>query len=199
MTLLTICEGLAKNVGLAVPDVVVTSSDRTWVEALEMANEVGDEISRRFDWPQLFVDYTLTGDGTDKTYAMPAAFLRFPMGLNVRYSGAPVRSLTHGEFASLTMEEGAPRYFRATTSALRLWPYLATSDTADTFYISRNWSSGGAEFMADTDTTVFDEDVFTKGLIVRWRRQKGMPYADEEAEYESALQDAATFAGAARF
>lgn len=199
MTLLTICEGLAKNVGMAVPDVIVTSPDRSWAEALEMANEVGDEMARRFDWPQLFVDATLTGDGTDKTHTMPADFLRFPVGLSVRYSGAPVRSLTHGEFASLTMEDGKPRYFRASKSAIRLWPYLATADTADTFYISTNWANGAAEFMADDDTTVFDEDVFTKGLIVRWRRQKGMPYADEEAEYESALQDAANFAGAARF
>lgn len=199
MSLLSICQGLAKNVGMEIPDVVVTSPDRSWAEALEFANEVGEELLRRFDWPQLFTDHTLTGTGADVALSMPSDFDRFPAGVNVRYSGAPVRSLTHGEWASLTAYEGKPRYFLLSGASVRLWPFLAAADEAQTYYITENWCDGGATFQADTDETVFDDDLFTLGLIVRWRRQKGMPYSDEEAEYESALQDFANFSGAARF
>lgn len=199
MSLITIAEGLAKNVGMQIPDVVMTSPDRSWQEALEFANEVGDELARRFDWPQLFADATLTGTGADAAISLPSDFDRFPAGVNVRYSGAPVRSLTHGEWAALTAYEGAPRYFLRAGSTVRLWPYLAASDEAQAYYISADWCDGGASFQADTDETIFGDDLFTLGLIVRWRRQKGMPYSDEEAEFEAALQDYANFSGAARF
>ena len=47
--------------------------------------------------------------------------------------------------------------------------------------------------MADTDTALIDEELLLKCLIVRWRRQKGMDYADHEAEYEAALKSYAGF------
>ena len=50
-----------------------------------------------------------------------------------------------------------------------------------------------------TDSPLVDEDLFAKALIVRWRRQKGMSFADEEAEYEAALQDFARFNDRSRF
>ena len=59
---------------------------------------------------------------------------------------------------------------------------------ASIFRIARS-SHGSAAFTVDTQTSLIDEDLFLKGLIVRWRRQKGMSYQDEEGEYEAALQD----------
>jgi hypothetical protein len=67
-------------------------------------------------------------------------------------------------------------------------------------YQSKNWTSAGsAAFTVDTQTSLIDEDLMLKGLIVRWRRQKGMSYQDEEGEYEAALADFARFNDRARF
>ena len=53
--------------------------------------------------------------------------------------------------------------------------------------------NGTKEWAADTDTAVIDEKLILKGLILRWRRQKGMPFEDYEAEYEADLAALASF------
>ena len=193
MTLLTICTGLAKNVGLALPDVVATSPFRQWQEALQMVNDAGDELARRVDWSVLRKSATLTGDGTAKVHAMPADFARFGQGITLRSGSLTVRPLTRSEWNALVMAQGTPRYFLAQGATLQLWPYLANAATVAVQYQSKEWASGGAAMVGDTDTALLDEDLILKGLIVRWRRQKGMDYADMEAEYEAALADLAQF------
>ena len=198
MTLLTACKALAKNVGLAVPDAVVTSTAREWVEALQFANETGEELARRVDWPELRATQTLTGDGTDQTYSLAAAFDHLPESGAVIVGTSILRPLSQAEWQTLTMAEGTPRYYLLEDDQIRLFPYLATSSTATLNYQSNAFCSAGSAFAADDNTLTIDEDLFTKGLIVRWRRQKGMDYADYEAEYEAAIQDLARFSTGAR-
>lgn len=194
MTLLTIAQGLAKNVGMRVPVSVVGNAAREWVEALQFANETGEELARRVDWGQLQSTATLTGNGTNLTHALPADFARMNQGVCVRASGAIVRPLSRAEWNALAPVEGAPRYFLLEGNTITLWPFLADAATATVQYQSKNWTSAGASaFTADTQESLIDEDLFIKGLIVRWRRQKGMDYADFEAEYEATLADVARF------
>lgn len=194
MTLLTIAQGLAKNVGMQVPTSVVGNSAREWVEALQFVNETGEELARRVDWGQLQASTTLTGDGTNKVHALPSDFARLNQGVCVRSGANIVRPLTRAEWNSLTPVEGTPRYFILEGSDLTLFPFLANAATVTVQYQSKNWTSAGANaFTVDTQTSLIDEDLMLKGLIVRWRRQKGMPYQDEEAEYEAAIQDFARF------
>ena len=194
MTLLSICAALARNVGMADPDVVVTSPQRQWKEALQYANEAGEELARRVDWGQLQESIILTGDGTNKTHALPALFSRFNRGISIMAGTAIVRPLTRAEWSRLSPVAGTPRYFILEGKEVTLWPFLAADATATGQYQSLAWCGNGqAEFTADTDAALIDEGLFAKALIVRWRRQKGMPYADEEAEYEAVLQDLAGF------
>jgi hypothetical protein len=193
MTLLTIAEGLAKNVGLRIPTVILTATEREWAEALHMANEAGEELARRVDWGVLTSSTTLTGDGTNLTFDLPADYARLTSGITIRSASGIVRPLTRAEWNGLTPAVGPPRYFLLEGDRVTLWPYLANLATVTVTYQSSEWASAGSSFMADTDTSLISEDVLLKCLIVRWRRQKGMPYADEEAEYEAALADAARF------
>lgn len=195
MSLLTIAKAVSKEVGLEVPDSVVGSTDRSMVELLEMANSTGGELARRVDWGQLTSSTTLTGDGTDLSHSLPSGFSRIAPGIGVvNAAGGFVRPLTRAEWGSLTMSEGVPRYFLLQEDSLRLFPYLANTITATLYYQTRFWCSNGtAAFAGDDDTSLIDEDLFRMALNVRWRRQKGMEYADHEAEYEAALADLARF------
>jgi hypothetical protein len=95
---------------------------------------------------------------------------------------------------------GAPRYFLLEGRIMRLWPYLATATNATVRIQSRNWCSNGTdEWIADTETSLIDENLMLKGLIARWRRQKGMPFEDYEAEYEADVADIARADDRARF
>lgn len=192
-TLLQFCDRLAKNVGLAAPDSVYSSSQREWQEALEFANEEGRELLRRFDWSDLYAEDTVTGDGTSAGIALPSDYDRMARGVSVRYSGAILRPLTQKEWGGLTAVEGTPRYYLIDGDTIKFWPYLANLDTATIGYIKNDWCTNGASFGSDADTVVYPDDVFGLGLIVRWRRQKGMDYADFEAEYEAALTQQAKF------
>lgn len=195
MTLLSITQSLAKDVGLAVPDQVFGSSNRSMVEIIPMANAVGEELARRVDWGQLTSTATLTGDGTNLTHTLPSGFGRIVGGIGVKTAtGTYARPLTRAEWGSLTATEGVPRYYLLQDTSITLWPYLANAIEATVYYQTDFWCSNGtAAWAADDDTSLIDEDLFLKGLIVRWRRQKGMPYEDQEAEYEAALQDLARF------
>jgi hypothetical protein len=194
MTLLTIANNLAENVGLEVTTAVITSSKREWAEAVTMANAAGEELARRVDFGALFTTATLTGDGTDKQFDLGSGFSRLIPGIAVTYGTSTVRPLTQAESASLVPVAGSPRYFVLEGNQLRLWPYLATGQSVVVRYQSKNWCDNGtAAWNADGDASLIDEDLMTKCLIVRWRRQKGMPFEDYEAEYEAALSDIARF------
>lgn len=193
MSLITIAQALAKNVGTAVPATIIANPDRTAVEILQFANEAGAEVARRVDWGAMQKTATLTGDGTNKTHTLPADFARMQRGVCMTSGLNIVRPLTQAEFGTLTPGVGTPRYFLLTTGTVKLWPYLASGATVTVSYVSRNWTNSGQTFANDADLALFGDDLVLKALIVRWRRQKGMDVADYEAEYEAALRDFASF------
>lgn len=194
MTLLTICDALALDVGMAQPTQIIGAPDRQWSEAKRFSEEVGEELSRRVAWGQLTANTTLTGDGTNKTFDLPATYDRLAEGISVTAGGNILRPLSQGEWASLTASEGTPRYFLLQDNKITLWPYLATGETATVYYQSLAWCSNGtAAWTADDETSLIDEDLHAKALIVRWRRQKGMEFEDQEAEFEEMLRQVAGF------
>ena len=195
MSLLTIAQGLAKSVGLPVPDSVIGSTDRTWIEVAEMANETGEELARRVDWGALTSTATITGDGTAKVHAMPAGFSRVTRGAAViNASDQVVRPISQPEWATLTATQGTPRYFILRGSNMETWPYLGNVAEATVNYQTEYWCDNGtAAFATDDDSPLMDEELFQKALEVRWRRKSGMPYSDHEAEFEAALGDRARF------
>ena len=199
MSLLTVCRALALNAGLTIPDVVATSPDREWVEAMHMANEAGEEVARRVDWGVLLQSTTLAGDGSTQAFTLPDDFDRLPAGIALRAGTQIIRPLTQAEWAGLVATAGFPRYFKLASNEVRLWPHPNTGTTVTVTYISREWLTGATAYAADADEALIDETLIAKALIVRWRRQKGMPFADEEAEYEAALADRARFDDRGRF
>lgn len=196
MTLLTIAQSLAKDVGVAVPTSLFGSSDRTMIEMIEVLNAAGEEVARRVDWPELREQATLTGDGTSGGHTAPPGFSRPIPGLTMvdDATGETIRPLSLNEW-TMTPVEGTPRYFfydpdASATGVVYLWPFLANAATATLTYLSENFSnSGQAKWSADDDLPKVSEDLILKCATVRWRRQKGMDYADHEAEYEAALSD----------
>jgi len=193
MTLLTICKSLALNVGMPVPTQVIGGS-REWREASDFAAKVGNDLARRVDWGALTKAETLTGDGTNKTFTLPEYFSRLVSGICIRAGNSVVRPLSRAEWGSLAETEGVPRYFLLQDNNISFWPYLADTETVSVTYQSKAWCSNGTDdWELDSDTSLIDENLMEKGLIVYWRVQKGMPYADEEAQYEAALEQIAQF------
>ena len=194
MTLLTIANSLARNVGLEETTQVIGSNRREMEELVDYCNKVGEELARRVDFGALHVVTTLTGDGSNNQFDLGDQFSRISSGIGVTYSTSIVRPLTRAEWASVVPIYGSPRYFLLEGNKLSLWPYLIDGAFVTVQSQSKAWCSNGtAAWNADDETSLIDEDLMTKGLIVRWRRQKGMDYADYEAEFEADLADIARF------
>lgn len=194
MSLLTIAEGLAKNVGLSVPEQVISSPKREWVEAVALSNLVGEELARRVSWGTLNSIVTVTGNGTDAEFSIGATTSRINEGIAVTTISGTARPLSRAEWNGLPASVGTPRYFLLEGTNIRFWPHLTNNEAVSVSTQSAAWCDNGtAEWADDTDTSLIDEDLHLKGLIVRWRRQKGMDYADYEAEFEADLRDIADF------
>lgn len=184
MTLLSLARGLALNVGLDIPD---TISGRDGDEIMQIGTETGEELARRVQWGALTRIVTLPGLTRE---ALPADYDRMIAGICVVAGNRPVRPLTRGEWPDVPGTTGVPRYYLLEGDKITLWP----AGTATVTYQSNAWCSNGTgAFASGDDEPVMDEALFLKGMIARWRRQKGMPYTDEEAEYEAALAQHAAF------
>jgi hypothetical protein len=177
------------------------------MEAREFADEAGRELARRVDWSALASTTSFVGRGSDFAFLLPEDFDRFQRGATITFGSNIVRPLTRAEWNTLTMFQGQPRYFLLENRNVRFWPFVPNGTGAVGRYQSKNWVTSGSvlnasrfdRFMADSNETLLDENILTMGLIVRWRRQKGMPFDDFEAEYEAALRDVAGFDRRARF
>lgn len=204
LSLLQLCIALAKNVGITVPTAVYANTDRTSLELVQCANETGDEMSRRVDWGELRGNQNLTGDGTNQQFSLNAPFQRLAPGAAVVYTDTKkiVRQLTIGEWTTLSASVDVPRYFLLEGLTMQFWPYLPSAGVVAVKFQSDNWCDNGAtnssRFTSDTDTPLMPDRAFLQGMIVRWRRQKGMDYADFEAEYEATLRQYADFNEGAR-
>ncbi len=203
MTLLSMVTTASHNVGADFVGQVVGSADETSIEWLDFANRLGQELARRVEWGELTKATTLAGSAA--SFTMPADFERFISGIAItRQDRTPIRPLTQAEWRGLdTSLTGDPRYFLLQGSEVSLYPLQPATDACTASYISNLWVSTGATsaaaFTADDNTVVFPEELFESGLILYWRRQKGMPYEDFEAEFEAQIGQYAAFDDRARF
>lgn len=207
-TLLQIAQSVARDVGLAQPTVVVGSTDDTnrgMVEMKQCLDFVGEELSRRVDWSALRSEATLTGTGAAFEHPLPASYLRMMAGNAVKLavSFAPVRGgLSAEEFKSLPPVVGTPRFYFIGgvrgAKTISFWPFLANAFAATALVQSENWVASATSYQADTDVALVPSPLMVKGGIARWRRQKGMDFADYNAEYEASLANYAEFDDGAR-
>ena len=207
-TLLQIATALAVDVGLAVPTAVASATDatnRTMVEAKQVIDFVGEEAARRVDWAALRATTSVVGTGSAASFTLPAAYSRMTMGNAVIIGGVTIRGgLSAEEFLSLTAVAGTPRFYLISgppdAKTIQFWPTLANGVTVNIIYQIRYWNSVGPaeKFTLDTDTAYLPDQIMIKGSIARWRRQKGMDYADYQSEYEMVLQNYAIFDDNAR-
>jgi len=194
MTLLSIVQDVAKNVGLTPPN-TAQSDDPDAIKLVQFVNETGLELSRRVNWNALTFVHRVTATGLDQKYALPADFSRLSDGLCVNCDGTPVRGgLTADEWFSLTPEEGDPRFFRLLGKSLGVYPYPEVSQLLAVSYISSQWAHdvsnhGIVEMSKDNDEALIPSALIARGAVWRFLRHVGKDFSDHLAEYEAMLLD----------
>ena len=192
-------EGAAVLCNLPAPTSIIGSTDPNVPRLLRLANQEGRILSRRHDWQNLMVDYTVATLAAELQTALPADYdrlLPYPelwnRSLAQMYRG-PTMADTWGQIKGLGVTTGAPGWWRMLGNALYITPAPTAAQTLAFPYISKNWceSSGGtdqAAWAADTDTARIPERLITLGIVWRYKHGKGMDYAEDMSTYEREVE-----------
>lgn len=190
MTLLTAINDVCNVVGLDTFTAIYGQDYSSAMTMLELANQAGDEISRRVDWQRMLK----TDTSSSSPHNLPSDFERFIEGSAIRSSGGEfLRPVTNsGLWAIIQAASSTTPYYFVKGNSVYFSP-TSTAASATLEYVSKNWvltssATEAAGFTADDDTTLFPERLLTKNVIWRWKRQQGLAYDDTLAEFEADLQ-----------
>lgn len=180
------------------PGVFFGADDRFETEMTDMVNTVADDIARAHDWQALVKLATLTGDGVTEAFPMPADYARQMLTSTIRdvdnwawgYGHcATVDDFLRYKESNLNTIPGVWCIFG---NRINVWPAPPIGAVARFPYISKNWAQrqSGAladSFTSDSDSFLLSEEVLMKGLVWRYRDNKGLNSTGDQEEYENEL------------
>ena len=198
MTLLTICQDAANEIGVPSPNAVVGSTDTTVIQLLAAANREGKNLVSGYDWEVLIKEEAhsaIANESQGTITSIASDFERFSN--NTMWNRTTDRKfygpLNNSEWQRLkaSVQSGVTNYFRIRGGFLLMNPVPTVNDAIYFEYISKYWvdttgngSADAEKFAADSNTTVLDEDIITLGVIWRFLKQKGLPYDNQLQEYQ---------------
>ncbi len=207
-TLLSLVQDACAEIGaIASPSAVVSNSDETVSRMLALIKREGEDLVKT-DWTILQRLHTITTVDGQSEYSLPADYSRMIVDTHWDRSNyeplyGPISPDRWQEIKSGLIGSGITgRRFRIARSFVSgnsrkfiLDPTPGSTDDNQTLafeYISSYYcaSSGGnaqATWTADTDVPICDEELFRKGLVVRFKRSTGLDYASDAAEYAEML------------
>ncbi len=204
MSLKTIIQSMCGRTNLPVPATVLGTSDTQVLQMLRLLEEEGDDLSKRGAWEGLTDEASLTTTNTEDQGAMttlcPNGF-RYIKNQTIwsRSRRLPVAGpLDSGEWQTLkAMFINGPYYrFRIRGGHLLVNPAPPAGESWYWEYVSQFWILGvdgvtyKNRFTLDTDTVLMPEDLMLMGLRWRWKKEKGLDYAEDFRTYELQVKDA---------
>jgi hypothetical protein len=189
MTLLSVINEVADIVSLDRFDSVYGMNDPNAQAMVALAEEAGAEIARRVDWKRMLKTHAVSASPE----ILPADYQRLAPGGAVQASdGSFFRTVTNGAQWAVIVGVASGEPYCHLRGKEMLFSPAATAAGATIDYLSKNWVLGDPyeerdTFRADDDTTLFPERLLKKGLIWRWKRQKGLAFEDNLAEFEADL------------
>jgi len=205
MQLLPLVQQFCARMGLASPSAVAGSTDRMITQIQALMNEVLEELTR-WKWQQVTVEAVFTTVATESQGTIdsiaPQGFEKikgetfFNRTQRLRVLG-PLSGEEWQATKALTFS--APNYYwRLQGGLLKLTPTPAAGETLAFEYMSKALVYNAADdeykttFTKDTDEFLLDSRLMSLGIRWMWKKEKGLPYAEELRSFE---QLAAQLAG----
>jgi hypothetical protein len=206
MTLLTIVENATDDLGISKPTTVIGNTDLQIIQMLSLANRGARALARRWRWQNMLLENTFTQAAAadqgllnstvvstgDFDYIIDDTMWNRATSLPVLGSLNPVDWQTLQAFPVT----GPYQQYKIERNRLYFDPVGANAtDTIAFHYKSTFWceSAGGAgqtAWTADADVGRLDEELLTLDLIWRWRKRKGLEYAEDMQIFEQSTLDA---------
>lgn len=204
MSLLTICQDAAEEVGFDAPSTIIGNTDPTAIRLLRLAHRTGSVIAKK-NWDLLIKEYTFNTSASEPQYDLPSDYRSMVnRTMYNQTTDQPLFKISPDGWAyEKTMSTGAYedrfRLFGNDTSPsigrrFTIHPTPTAVETIYYQYYSENWltDSGGtterSAFVTDNDLVIFDEEMFTMGVIWRLLKSLGQPYLEERTEYDRQME-----------
>jgi hypothetical protein len=198
VSLLTACQAVVKETGVGVvPATVIGNTETTAVQLNALAERCLKKLSK-MDWQALLKEHTITTANGTETYALPSDWARYVMETAWDATNYwPMKGSIHPQLwqalkRGIASTPSSRKEYRVRGNLVYIYPIPTATETLVLEY-ARNtpWTdSTGVTYRAaataDGDIPVVPSYLLELEMLWRWRRAKGLDYAEEknEAEYE---------------
>ena len=193
MSLLTIVQNVSKRLGVPAPSAVVTSADARVLELWTMANDIGNELERRYQWQELTREANFLSSGSIDMGSLTGSIAtEFAYFVDQTFWD---RNLKQPIIGPVTNQEwqsdlsfavvGPPYKHIIINDRLLVGPTAIEAGHTMVFnYTTKNWAqsstgTGKSSFTADDDTARIPENLIELSLVWRWKQSKGLAYAED--------------------
>ncbi len=211
MTLLTICQNVVDEVGFNKINIIAGNNSKDARQLLQFANREGDSLSRAKRWNALTSEHLFVLVDGIQSYDLPSDF-RFIVPSttwdrdNNRMVATPLNSKEWQYFKGWASIGGMNRRARIRNNKIEFEQAITAADAGNTIafeYISKYWAQtdGGvakAKFTLDNDIPRLDEELITLGIKWRFKKEKGLDWEEDFAEYKLLKMEAMARDGGAR-
>lgn len=204
MTMLSTIQNFCRRSGIPVPVTVYGSSDTQVLQVMALLEEEGNDLASRGSWQGITFEAAHTSVATESQGAMSTIAsngFRYIKNdtiwdrTNKRPVIGPVDAENWQTIKALTTT--GPRYqYRIRGGNLLINPVPTAGYSWYFEYVSQNWILGAnlttykQYFTLDTDTILLPETLVMMGLRWRWKKEKGLEYAEDMRTYEMQVKDA---------
>lgn len=203
MSLLTLIQYMCGRTGIPVPSTVYGTTDTQVLQMMRLLEEEGNDLSQRGTWQGLTFEASLTTAATEDQGTITSIAtngFRYIKNQTIwsRTRRLPVCGpLDPQEWQMLKAlyVEGPYYRFRIRGGKLLVNP-VPPVESWYFEYVSKNWltDSTGVTyrqyFANDADVTLLPEELLLTGLRWRWKKEKGLDYAEDFRTYENQVKDA---------
>lgn len=195
MSLLTIVQDAAKEIGLQIPNFVFASNQEEVKKLLRYAQKAGIKCLKSAEWQDLKTERTFTSVATEvQTGIIPADFDRLVSNtMWNRTDGYQITGSTpSNEWAELKgqgySDTTQPKFIQRGGN-IYITPTMTAGKTIAFEYVSKNFvldslGVAKASFTADTDTSIIDEELLKLGTIFEYLQNEGLPFQIAGNNYE---------------
>lgn len=203
MTILSMIQDVAVEVNIESPSTVIGNTSSQVKQLLALANREGRDLASRYLWSGLVRERTFTFltqkdqgalNGTvvtdgDVDFIINETIWDRTENIPILGPMSPMLRQAHEAFS---ISGPYPRYYiRGKNLFFDAIPAANTGafEYKSTWWCESSGGSGQAKWTADTDVGRLDEELMSLGILWRWKRAKGMDYAQEFDTYEKRIVD----------
>lgn len=190
MTCLTIIQSICKRVGLDSPNAAVSSSDRQIQQIVDLCNESGQELARRYPWQGLLAVGNFTTLAVEDQGAIDTIAPGLDYIINDTIWNRTLRRPVFGPQTPQGREQqkafainGPWSSYRLIGGNVSMYPVPVAGQSCYFEYITKNWITTGSGtspvWTDDSDIPKLDSALLILDTIWRFKAQKGLDYAED--------------------